>query len=136
MTLIKKALILEDDPIASVLIRLIIESYDLVEEMIVLPNGRDGMAYIKSESSTDSYPDLILLDINMPIMNGFEFLSALESELNGREIPVFILTSSVNTEDRQRAEAFKCVKGFIVKPMKKYNLKTIEQWFIANTNVK
>lgn len=136
MTLIKKALILEDDPIASVLIRLTLESSDLVKEMTVLPNGKEGVSYLQMLSSEDSYPDIILLDLNMPKMNGFEFLNALESELNGKEIPVFILTSSIDKEDRQRAETFTCVKGFIVKPMKKNNLKIIEQWFIENTNTK
>lgn len=136
MTLIKKALILEDDPIASVLIRLTIDSSNLVEETTVVPNGKEGMAYLQMLSPDDSYPDIILLDLNMPIMNGFEFLSALENYLKGKEIPVFILTSSIDEEDRHRAETYTCVKGFLVKPMKKNNLKIIEQWFIENTNTK
>lgn len=134
MTLIKHALILEDDPIASVLIRLTMEESGLVEHLTVLPNGREGIKHIQSKAAEASYPDLIILDLNMPFMNGFDFLTILESELNGVEIPVFILTSSIDAEDRAKADTFKCVKGFIVKPLKKFKLNTIEQWFKMNVD--
>jgi len=134
MALINKALVLEDDPIASVLIKLTIERSELVEDIEVLSNGKEGFEYIKTLSDSDTYPDVIFLDLNMPFMNGFEFLHALEELPVPKDIPVFVLTSSIDEVDRQKAQTFKSVKGFIVKPLKHYKLKDVENWFKSSSD--
>lgn len=63
--------------------------------------------------------DLILLDVNMPGMNGFDFLDAYERLMRERDVvPVVVmLTSSPDPVDRERASAFSCVKGYVTKPI-------------------
>jgi CheY-like chemotaxis protein len=65
-------------------------------------------------------PDFIILDINMPKMNGFEFLDALRSRNEWRDLKVFVLTTSGEKEDRQAAKDLG-IAGYIVKPLKLNN---------------
>lgn len=67
--------------------------------------------------------DLILLDLNMPYLNGWQFLEAMEeAKLNS---PVFILTSSILKEDADRAEMHPLVKGYVSKPLEIRHLEAI-----------
>jgi CheY-like chemotaxis protein len=83
-------------------------------------NGSEAIAYLAGQppfpdSGADPIPGLVLLDISMPITNGFEVLAWIRSQANLRTLPVFMLTSSNNEADRQRAAALGA-EGYLVKP--------------------
>ncbi len=90
--------------------------------------GLDAIEYIKSkECQGKMNPDLIFLDINMPIMNGWEFLnefSLLDKELQEKVI-IVMLTTSDNEDDVARARAWSCVADFITKPLTEKIFKEI-----------
>ncbi len=73
------------------------------------------------ETENDGEPLLILLDLNMPEMNGYEFLEAIKGDplmnLRMRRVDIVIVTSSTRNEDRERAMAFPYVEGFLQKPL-------------------
>ena len=72
-------------------------------------------------------PDIIFLDINMPVMNGWQFLDMyqpLRSSL-AKEIQVFLVTSSINDEDREFSRRYDCVQDYIVKPLAREKIREI-----------
>lgn len=81
-------------------------------------------ALAKMEGDEDIL-NVVLLDINMPIKDGFEYLKELSSRSLKGKFDVFILTSSINQEDRNAAKQFSMVKDYLVKPIKIKTLQSI-----------
>jgi len=81
-------------------------------------NGQLGIDYLINTIEQD-LPDFILLDINMPIMNGFEFIEEFQKIKNSftKEISIFMLTSSVSQRDKSTINQYPEVKGFLSKPI-------------------
>lgn len=100
--------------------------------VITKESGADALAHLKSLKS--SHTDLILLDINMPEMNGWEFLeeySRLDKGLQCQAI-IIMLTTSDNDDDLAKAKTMGNVKDFITKPLTKEKMSSIcEKYFIA-----
>ena len=74
-------------------------------------------------------PDIILLDVNMPIMNGWEFLQAYKSIQHSmpKDIQIFLVTSSVDDADFRYAQQFTTVQDYIVKPISKDRMSELLQ---------
>jgi len=92
--------------------------------VIVRTTGIEAMDYL---NSGETKPDLILLDINMPVWDGWAFLlefSRLDMELR-EGIMIVVLTSSQNTNDKVRAKAWDFVSGFFLKPLTEEMLESI-----------
>jgi CheY-like chemotaxis protein len=120
-------LLVDDDEVTNFYVEHLIRKMNLAKEIHVAMSGQDALEYLKGQPST--MPDLILLDINMPIMNGFEFLEAFETsplsaDYNGK---IFMLTSSGLEQDRARASQFRCIAGYFIKPLSKELLGDIVQ---------
>ena len=105
--------------------------------VVIKENGEAALDYLRSNKDTDTHPDLIFLDINMPHMNGWEFLDAyskLDKELQSRAI-IIMLTTSGNPEDEAKAKTWSSVADFITKPLTKEILKEItDKYFNAAAN--
>jgi CheY-like chemotaxis protein len=112
-------LIIDDDEINNFIAGKLIRK---VQENTVVNNclnGLEGINYIKSKIDTNDFPDIIFLDINMPVMNGWEFLdlySELISEIK-KEVTINMLSSSVYNEDIEKAKIYPAVSRFISKPL-------------------
>ena len=94
----------------------------------VFPNGEEAINFIKENQDTpDALPNLILLDIDMPIMDGFQFLKAYrEIETNlSKKIAIYMVSSSVDLEDIERAKGYTAVIDYLSKPLKSEKLKAI-----------
>jgi len=110
-----------------------IKKNDPATIVITKNNAMSALEYLKSsKDKINLQPDLILLDINMPGMNGWEFLqeyNLLAQELQGRVI-IIMLTTSENSDDIEKAKSGSFVSDFITKPMTKDIMKKlIEQYF-------
>lgn len=88
-------------------------------------NGKEGLEYLRKCDDTNC-TGLILLDINIPVMNGFEFLDAYEKEFpNGKTLILMMLTTSLQNSDYTKAKSYPEVSQYIAKPLSPVKLKTI-----------
>ncbi|SEO52604.1 Response regulator receiver domain-containing protein [Nitrosospira multiformis] len=109
----KPILLVEDDQVDVMRIIRAFKEIGVTNPVVHRENGEDGLNYLKDE--TNDKPCLILLDLNMPIMNGIEFLQAVKKDKRIRRIPVVILTTSDNHEDKL-SSFNSSAAGYIEKP--------------------
>lgn len=119
--MISKVLLIEDDETTNFIHKIVLRNEGLEEVHEVL-NGLDAMYFMERNC-----PDLIFLDINMPIMDGWEFLNEKESKALCQGTKIAMLTSSNRTEDRERAESFPSVIAYLEKPLTSEKVKVLQQ---------
>ncbi|WP_026998212.1 response regulator [Flectobacillus major] len=121
--------VIDDDNIYGFWVKKLLVSKNFCKSLIIFENGLTGFNYLKElDTTNDVIPDLILLDINMPIMDGWEFLEEY-ANIKGKfekEIPIYVVSSSINPSDIEKANSFEEVFGFITKPLTFDNLKQIK----------
>ena len=125
MTTLKTLTLVDDDDIFVFLTTKIIEQTNLVDLIKVFGNGLDAINFLKeNKNNVDALPDIILLDLSMPIMNGWQFLEEY-NKLNptiGKKITIYICSSSISPDDITRAKTISEVSDFIIKPITKDKL--------------
>lgn len=111
----KRLLLIEDNPDDEVLAQRAFKKSQLPGEMIIARDGAEAFDYVFS-LDPEAMPQLILLDIKLPKLNGLEVLEKLKTDERTRQIPVVILTSS--REERDMAESYRLgANSYIVKPV-------------------
>jgi CheY-like chemotaxis protein len=129
-TKLKCILLVDDDDDDNYFHKIVIDEMNIADHVEVVFNGIEALEYLKAENQP--IPDLVFLDINMPKMNGWEFLEAhkLLKESQKAKLIVVMLTTSSNPEDKKRAEAYGDVTDFNSKPLTKEMLTIIlERYF-------
>jgi CheY-like chemotaxis protein len=118
-----KIWLIDDDSLTNMLNRMLIQDFNKEIQITEFEKAEDAIdALLKGD-----YPDIILLDINMPVMNGWDFLYEIEGRnihLND-ETSIHMLTSSVAPNDRELAEKSNLVKRFLIKPLTQDILREI-----------
>ena len=110
--------VVDDDDIYVFTALRVLESIGLTEHVQVFDNGKKALdQLLLNYEKGDVLPDLILLDLNMPIWDGWFFLTEIEKTVFVKKIDIMIVSSSINTEDITRISENKLVKGFISKPL-------------------
>jgi CheY-like chemotaxis protein len=111
-------LVIDDDDINIFIIKKIVEKTGYEAEMVAKTNGQLAIDYLQGLiDSQQPFPHLILIDINMPVLNGWEFLEAYEKMGIKEDVDMYMLSSSVYENDIEKAKTYKTVKGFISKPL-------------------
>lgn len=117
MLVVNKIAIIDDDKITVYLTSIAIKNYNNHIEITTFFDAEFALQTLKM---ADNLPDIILLDLNMPNFNGWDFLKSFS--LLARTCAVYIFTSSIDPEDFLRAKSISIVKGFISKPITKEKL--------------
>lgn len=126
--MIRKACIVDDDPILIFGMKLMIKQVDTSLETRVWNNGKQALdGLLELHQNGEALPEVIFLDLTMPVMDGWDFLKALrEADLPGKELmKIYVLSSSINPVDQERALGYKEVHDFITKPLKERQLREI-----------
>jgi CheY-like chemotaxis protein len=115
---LKNILLVEDDYLDIMNVERELKKINIEYPIHVARNGREALNMLRGEGAEkiSPAPSVILLDINMPKMNGVEFLEELRHEPEFSHIPVFIMTTSNEETDRMEARRLS-VSGYIVKPL-------------------
>jgi len=113
-----RLLVIDDDDINIFIIRKIVNKIELDIDMVSKSNGQQAIDYLRQiHTESQKLPHLILIDINMPLMNGWEFIEAYDSLGIQQPADMYILSSSVYENDIEKSKSYKSVKGFISKPL-------------------
>lgn len=125
MNQVKTLTLIDDDDIFVFLTKKVVEQTNLVDLIKVFGNGLDAINFLKENRyDVDVLPEIILLDLSMPIMNGWQFLEEY-TKLNptiGKKITIYICSSSISHDDITRAKAINEVSDYIIKPITKNKL--------------
>lgn len=124
-----KVLIIDDDPIVVFLHKKIVQKCELSAEPLSFLNGKQCLGFFQGEAK-ETENHLLLLDINMPVMDGWEFLEAIRQTTFGDKILVVLTTSSVDSNDRKRAGDYAQIFEFLEKPL------TMEKCFSLKDRLK
>ena len=120
--------IVDDDDIYKFTMKKMIEMNKLARKLIIFSDGEEAINFmIDNVANSVNLPDVIFLDINMPIMDGFQFMEEyvkLKPKV-GKKITIYMVTSSVDSADIDRAKSIAEISDYIVKPIKSEDLKNI-----------
>lgn len=130
----KNACIIDDDHIFIYGIKRLMIETNFCEEILVYDNGEDAIKkFTSNEEVGKQLPSVIFLDLNMPIMNGWDFLDAFcqisDPEINNTV--VYIISSSVDPRDLVRIKDYSIVKNYILKPVTVKDLTAIQKEAVA-----
>lgn len=114
MYLFDLIILIDDDPINNLINKRLINKLDISPVVVAFLEAEKALDYITSSSGVEI---LILLDINMPIMNGWDFLDHYADLTSNRNDYLIILSSSIDNFDRQKSKTYYFVKDFIEKPL-------------------
>lgn len=123
MKKIQNILFVDDDTISSYINRAVLEEMQVAENLHWLNDGQEALEYLKERCSEDSQHnyacnDLIFLDLNMPQVNGFEFLESLQQlpGIDPLKLYIVMLTSSWHSRDMEKARTY-AIQDYLIKPL-------------------
>lgn len=116
----KRIWVVDDDAIYQIIVNKIIQRSEMFSAIFSFKNGKDAIDAIhNSIQNKELIPDIILLDINMPIMDGWEFMEEmgfLKSQIS-KQIIIYIVSSSIAAEDKNKSKTYPDILGYLSKPI-------------------
>ncbi len=114
MNVLKSILLVEDDLVDAMTVKRALSDINVTNPLFTVGNGEEALSFLRDKNNQP--PGIILLDLNMPRMNGIEFLKIMKHEKPIRRIPVVVLTTS--KEENDKIESFDLgVAGYMIKPV-------------------
>jgi CheY-like chemotaxis protein len=129
-------MLVDDDKYTNIYNEITISKMNICEEIKIFQNGKDALEFLITKNDNGKYPspELLFLDINMPIMNGWDFIGHYDKLTKEQQAKILIamLTSSINKEDEEKALNSGIVKEFISKPLIEQKINEIIDRYFAH----
>ncbi|WP_299778259.1 response regulator [uncultured Formosa sp.] len=126
MNKVNIACIIDDDPIFIFGAKRMMEISNFCNSFMIFKNGHEAITKLKTKILEGlDIPEIILLDINMPIMDGWEFLEEFSKIEFHKKITIYIVSSSIDPVDIRRAKRYENVSNYLIKPISVNALKNI-----------
>ncbi len=131
-------LCVDDDPITLMLCKMVIAKSSFAQEIVTAQNGEEALNYFDElklntlGSDIGRYPQLILLDLNMPVMGGWEFLDDFSKDEYAsvfKDTKVIVLSSTIDPRDIEKSKTYPMVIDFMSKPITKEMLEDLKKIF-------
>lgn len=138
MSKLNSILLVEDDSITNFINERLLKKLDIANEIKIALNGYDAIKYVEERIQTEGdCPQLIFLDINMPVMDGFEFLNEFKQlDFSGKEnVVIVVLTTSTNLKDIEKLKNSGNT-DFVNKPLTKEKVKEVMERNFTTEKVK
>jgi len=120
----KSTYIIDDDKLSIKLMSMLIAKNNFCEEITSFHNPQNALDELKNNAKDPSkLPDVILLDLNMPVLDGWQFLDEFILIQFAKKIIVFIVSSSIDPSDLEMAKNYPIIKDYIIKPLNSEKLK-------------
>lgn len=129
--MLNKVFCIDDDPITLMLCKKAMQKVDFAHEIITLQSGEEAIAFFESNINSpdnSSIPELIFLDLNMPLMSGWEFLDIyLKQGYNSIfKTNIIVLSSTIDPKDIEKSKSYPMVVNFLSKPISKEILQDLK----------
>lgn len=124
-------MIVDNDQVNSFVLKNIIMRNYAEAKVELFPDGAEALDELyRLDKSNEAFPSVILLDIYMPVMDGFEFLDEYVKDFTHKETIIFAMSNSLIKDDQQRANDYEVVRGFITKPLIYNNIEFIVETYL------
>jgi CheY-like chemotaxis protein len=120
-------LLVEDDSLDVIDMQRTLDKMNILHKTTIAKNGEEALEYLAHKEAQETKPDVVLLDINMPKMNGIEFLSTVRKKEEWKDLKIFIVTTSDERVDRDATKKLG-ISGYIVKPLKLNNPTSMDSF--------
>lgn len=123
--------IIDDDKIYHLLTQRILEKSGVPDKLLQFYDGQEALTFFaQNQNKVQNLPDLIFLDIEMPFIDGWQFLDEYSALTLSKPITIYIVSSSISSLDQEKFHHYKNIKGFIVKPFSRDKiLNTIKEFY-------
>lgn len=129
--MLHKILCVDDDPITLMLYKMVIAKASFTEEIITAKNGQEALDYYDNLQAINesSCPELLFLDLNMPVMGGWEFLDNFITEKYNKfnKTKVIVLSSTIDPNDIEKSKKYSIVIDFMSKPVTREMLENLKE---------
>lgn len=120
--------VVDDDDIYQFTLKVTLKSIPSVKSIRTFSDGAEVLDHIiANKDEFEALPDIIFLDINMPVMDGFQFMDEFIDLLPGlkKEIKVYLVSSSIDPKDMKKAQRIEAISDYLVKPLKSEDINDI-----------
>lgn len=128
MNFLDIAFVVDDDPIHQFGMKVLLKKVKFSNEVMVFHNGQEAMdALMQLLDKGEKLPSIIFLDLNMPIKDGWGFLDDFVTipHQNREKVVIYVVSSSINPSDKEKAKNYEVVSNYIVKPIDEKQLTQV-----------